>query len=198
VEIFLNNFIFIWINSALALVAILFGWLMSKADSAFAKIWTGFFWLIFLPNTIYILTDISHLLEDWPKVDDLFKLILILQYSLFSIFGIITFIISVYFFQKLLERKSAGSRRKGIKTTTIIAICILNFIVGFGVVLGGIRRTNSWHIFTDPPRVLEDVLNLIYSQELLILSLGVGLLANLIYFIMAETVATWGKEFLKK
>ncbi|MDP2586048.1 MAG: DUF1361 domain-containing protein, partial [Candidatus Levybacteria bacterium] len=94
--VFLNNFTFIWINSALALVAILFGWLMNKADSAFAKLWAGFLWLIFLPNTIYILTDVSHLFEDLPKVDNLFKLILILQYSLFSIFGIITFVISTY------------------------------------------------------------------------------------------------------
>ncbi|OGH51339.1 MAG: hypothetical protein A3H17_03880 [Candidatus Levybacteria bacterium RIFCSPLOWO2_12_FULL_37_14] len=193
-EIFLSNFIFIWINSVLALVAILFGWLMSKANSTFAKLWTGFLWLIFLPNTIYILTDISHLFEDWPKVGNLFKLILIFQYSLFAIFGIITFVISTYFFQRLLE----GKRKKGIKTTTIIAICILNFIVGFGVVLGGIRRTNSWYIFTNPSRVLEDTLNVIYSQELLILSLGIGILANFIYFLMLESIATWGKKYLKK
>jgi len=178
----------------LALVAILFGWLMSKANSTFAKLWTGFLWLIFLPNTIYILTDISHLFEDWPKVGNLFKLILIFQYSLFAIFGIITFVISTYFFQRLLE----GKRKKGIKTTTIIAICILNFIVGFGVVLGGIRRTNSWYIFTNPSRVLEDTLNVIYSQELLILSLGIGILANFIYFLMLESIATWGKKYLKK
>ena len=194
VDVFLNNFIFIWINSVLALVAILFGWLMSKANSTFAKLWTGFLWLIFLPNTIYILTDISHLFEDWPKVGNLFKLILIFQYSLFAIFGIITFVISTYFFQRLLE----GKRKKGIKTTTIIAICILNFIVGFGVVLGGIRRTNSWYIFTNPSRVLEDTLNVIYSQELLILSLGIGILANFIYFLMLESIATWGKKYLKK
>ncbi|KKQ42269.1 MAG: hypothetical protein US59_C0012G0014 [Candidatus Levybacteria bacterium GW2011_GWB1_37_8] len=193
-EIFLSNFIFIWINSVLALVAILFGWLMSKANSTFAKLWTGFLWLIFLPNTIYILTDISHLFEDWPKVGNLFKLILIFQYALFAIFGIITFVISTYFFQRLLE----GKRKKGIKTTTIIAICILNFIVGFGVVLGGIRRTNSWYIFTNPSRVLEDTLNVIYSQELLILSLGIGILANFIYFLMLESIATWGKKYLKK
>ncbi|KKQ37556.1 MAG: hypothetical protein US55_C0029G0010 [Candidatus Levybacteria bacterium GW2011_GWC2_37_7] len=193
-EIFLSNFIFIWINSVLALVAILFGWLMSKANSTFAKLWTGFLWLIFLPNTIYILTDITHLFEDWPKVGNLFKLILIFQYSLFAIFGIITFVISTYFFQRLLE----GKRKKGIKTTTIIAICILNFIVGFGVVLGGIRRTNSWYIFTNPSRVLEDTLNVIYSQELLILSLGIGILANFIYFLMLESIATWGKKYLKK
>jgi len=171
---------------------------MSKANSIFAKTWSGFLWLIFLPNTIYILTDITHLLEDWPRVNSLFKLILILQYTLFSIFGIITFVAAVYFFQKLLERKSAGRRKKGIKVSTITAICILNFVVGFGVILGGIRRTNSWYIFTNPSRVLEDALNLIYSQELLILAFGVGILANIIYFLTLESVATWGKKYFKK
>lgn len=177
----------------MALIAVLFGWLMSKADSIFAKAWTGFIWLIFLPNTLYILTDITHLFEDWPKVDNLFRVILIVQYALFSIFGIITFVLAVYFFQKML----AGKSKKGIKTTTFISICVLNFIVGFGVVLGGIERTNSWHILTNPSRVLEDSLDLIYSRELLTLSLGVGFFANAVYFLMAETVKTWDKKFFK-
>jgi len=171
---------------------------MIIVHSKFAKTLYGFVWFIFLPNTIYILTDITHLFEDWSKVDNLFRLILIVQYGLFSIVGIITFTLAVYFFQKLLQGKSAGWRNKRIKATTFIAIIVLNFIVGFAVVLGGIARTNSWHIFTNPSRVLEDSFDLIYSQELLMLSLGVGIFANLTYFIMAETVATWGKKFFKK
>jgi len=167
---------------------------MIKGHSVFAKALYGFIWFVFLPNTIYILTDITHLFEDWPKVDNLFRGILIIQYGLFSIVGIITFVAAIYFFQKLLQEKG----RKGIRPTTIIAICILNFIVGFAVVLGGIERTNSWHIFTHPSRVLEDSLDLFYSQELLMLSLAIGAFANLTYFIMAETVATWGKKFFKK
>lgn len=195
-DIFLNNFNFILINSFLALVAVLFGWLMSKANSFFAKIWTGFIWFIFLPNTIYILTDISHLFEQWSKVDNLFKFILIIQYLLFSIFGIISFIISVHFFHKILGGKSAGWKIEKMKPSTFVIICILNFIVGFAVILGGIERTNSWHVITNPSRVLEDTLNLIYSKDLLILSLGIGLLANAVYFVMAETVASWGKKIL--
>lgn len=193
-EIFLHNFNFIWFNSALALIAVLFGWLMVKAHSKFAKTLYGFIWFIFLPNTIYILTDVAHLFEDWPKVDNLFRAILIVQYGFFSVVGIVTFVTAIYFFQKLLQEKS----KKGIRQTTIIAIFILNFIVGFAVVLGGIERTSSWQIFTNPSRVLEDSLDLLYSQELLMLSLGVGVFANLTYFIMAETIASWGKKFFKK
>lgn len=192
-EVFLDNFYFIWINSFLALVAVAFGWLMNKANSTFSKAWTGFLWLIFLPNTIYILTDLTHLVEQWPKVDNFFKFILIIQYSFFSIFGIVAFLISIYFFQKLMERKS----KKGIRGSTVLAICILNLIVGFGVVLGGIERTNSWHIITNPSKVLEDILSLIYSKELLALSMGIGVFANVLYFLMAETVAAWGKKLFK-
>ncbi len=196
-EIFIYNFNFIWFNTFLALIAILFGWLMVKARSRFTKFLYGFIWFIFLPNTIYILTDITHLFEDWPKVDNLFRAILILQYGLFAIVGIITFVIAVYFFQKLAEGESTSRRKQKMKPVTFLAIIALNFIIGFGVVLGGIERTNSWHIFTNPSRVLEDSLSLIYSQELLILSIGVGVFANAVYFLMAGTVATWSKKFSK-
>jgi uncharacterized membrane protein len=194
VEIFLKNFEYIGVNTFLAVIPVVFGWLMIKFRSGILRFICGFLWFIFLPNTIYILTDITHLFEIWPNVDNFSRLALIFQYLIFSIAGIVTFAISIYFFQKLLE----GKREKGISPLTIFAICMLNFIVGFGVILGGIRRTNSWYIFTNPSRVLEDALNLIYSQELLILVFGVGVLANLIYFIMAETVATWGKKYFKK
>ena len=191
-DVFLNNFNFIWFNSLLAFIAVFFGWLMVKVRLRFAKLLYGFVWFIFLPNTIYILTDITHLFEDWAKVDNLLRGILLIQYGFFSIVGIVTFVVAIYFFQKLLQ----GKNKKRIKPA-LIAIFILNLIVGFGVVLGGIQRTNSWHIFTDPSRVLEDSLDLFYSQELLVLSLAVGLCANAVYFIMAETVATWGKKLFK-
>lgn len=189
-EIFLSNFDFIIFNSFLALIAVGFGWLMSKANSVFAKAWTGFIWLIFLPNTIYILTDVSHLFEDWPKVGSLFKIILLIQYTIFSIFGVITFVISVYFFQKLLEKRKTRS-------STVIPIFILNFLVGFAVLLGGIERTNSWHVFTDPLRVIADIINVFSSLEMLILVGGVGILANILYFLMLDSVIAWEKKYLK-
>jgi len=186
-EIFLNNFNFIWVNSLLAIIAVLFGWLMLKPYSKFIRIFCGFLWFIFLPNTIYILTDISHLFEDWPKINTLFKIILLIQYSIFSTFGIITFVVAVYFFQRVLEKRNP-------KSSTFLPICILNFLVGFAVILGGIERTNSWYIFTDPLRVIADVIDVFSSFEMLILTAGVGILANVLYFLMLESIITWGKK----
>ena len=192
-EVFLYNFNFIWFNTFLALIAVFFGWRMVKARSKFARYVHGFIWFIFLPNTIYILTDITHLFEDWPKVNDFFRTLLIVQYTIFAVVGIITFTMAVNYFRRLLDRDN-----RKMKPSTILAICLLNLMVGFGVVLGGIQRTNSWYVITDPSRVFEDALNLIYSQELLMLSIAVGLFNNAVYFLMAETVATWGKRFFKR
>jgi uncharacterized membrane protein len=198
VDIFLENFSYILFNSFLAFIAVLFGWLMFKLRPMLLRIICGFFWLIFLPNTIYILTDISHLVEDWPKVNILFKFLLVTQYFLFSIFGIISFVVSIYFFQKLLERRFTGWKIEKMKPSTFIAICILNFMVGFAVIMGGIERTNSWYIFTNPIRVLQDILDVLSSGEMLMLAGGIGILANIIYFLMLESVATWGRKYLKK
>jgi len=192
-DVFLYNFKFIWFNTFLALIAVFFGWRMTKTRSKFARYLYGAIWFIFLPNTIYILTDIAHLFEDWSKVNNFFRTLLLVQYALFSVVGIITFTIAVNYFRKALNGKS-----KKIKITTVMAICLLNFIVGFGVVLGGIERTNSWYVITNPSRVLEDTLDLIYSQELLMLSLGVGLFTNAVYLLMTETVAKWGKKLSRK
>ncbi len=192
-EIFLYNFSFIWFNLSLALIAVLFGYLMLWAKSKIFKAVCGFLWLIFLPNTIYILTDISHLYEEWPKVDLLFKFILILQYGLFAIAGILTFIYAMYFFERLLEKKNKKRR----KPSTFIIIFILNFIVGFGVILGGIQRTNSWYIFTDPIRVINDSLGVLNSSYLLSLSAISGLLFNIIYFYLVKLVTNWGKFRIK-
>ena len=65
------------------------------------------------------------------------------------------------------------------------------------VVLGGIARTNSWYIFTNPIRVLEDALDVLSSSEMLVLAGGIGILANIIYFLTLESVVTWGKKYLE-
>ena len=194
-DIFLYNFNFIWFNSFLAFIAVVFGWLMLKPYNKYVRMFFGLIWLLFLPNTIYILTDISHLIEDWPKVDIFFKSVLIVQYGLFSLFGILTFVISVYFFQSLLEGKTR--KNKKMKTSTLMTICILNFLVGLGVIMGGIERTNSWYVLTNPARVIEDVIDVLTSQELLLLAFGVGILANIIYFLMLENVEKGLKKYFK-
>ena len=196
-DIFLYNFDFIWFNSFLALISVLLGWLMHKTSSKYLRVFYIFSWLIFLPNTLYILTDITHLFEVWAKLESLFKLLLIIQYALFSILGILTFIYSIYLFQELLEGKSRSKKKKR-KITTFISILIINFMVGFAMMLGGIQRTNSWDVVTNPGKVINDVFTVLSSREMMILSLGFGIIANIIYFYFEDPVVKWGNKYLKR
>ncbi|MEK7517000.1 MAG: DUF1361 domain-containing protein [Patescibacteria group bacterium] len=189
-EVFLYNFNFLLFNLSLAFIALLFGYLMLRVKSNVFKTLYGFIWFIFLPNTIYILTDFSHLYEDWSKVDLIFKLVLITQYAIFAILGALTFIYAVYFFERLLERKN----KKGRKPTAFLIILILNFIVGFGVILGGVQRTNSWDVLVNPVRVINDSFGILNSPYLLKLSILSGVLFNTIYFYFVKPVTKWGKK----
>ena len=190
-DIFLFNLEFLFFNLFLALIAVFFGYFMLRVRSNVLKALFGFIWLIFLPNTIYLITDISHVYEDWPRVDIIFKTMITIQYAFFTIAGIITFIYAVYFFERLLEKKNKKKR----KPSTFLVILILNFIVGFGVILGGIQRTNSWDIFINPARVINDSLGVLNSPYLLKLSIMSGVLFNIIYFYFVKPVTKlWKKK----
>lgn len=199
-EVFLYNFEYLFFNLFLALIAVLFGYLMLRTKSNVFKDIYGFIWLIFLPNTIYLITDISHIYEDWPKVNFTFKILIFLQYSLFAIVGILIFIYAIHFFERMLENKNKPRSNRGKKKrkpSTFIAIFILNFIVGFGVILGGVQRTNSWDIFINPIRVINDSLDILNSPYLLKLSILSGVLFNIIYFFFVKPVTSWVKRMKK-
>ncbi|WP_103071160.1 DUF1361 domain-containing protein [Aquimarina sediminis] len=109
--------------------------------------WIGFItWLVFLPNSPYILTDLQHI-----KLSTLqsvwFDVLLILS---FAINGMIIGFASLRMMQTLLlERFSA-------KMTNIIIYIVL-LLCGFGIYLGRILRWNSWDIIQNPIGILSDI-----------------------------------------
>lgn len=196
-EIFLENVEYMTINLLLALTAVVFGYFMIRTKKTLLKFFYGFIWLIFLPNTAYILLDLVHLYEHWAKIDYFFKPIVIVQYALFTLVGVITFIYALYFFEKLFFKKNKASSKMTQRTRRIevmAMLLILNFMVGFGAVLGFVLRTNSWHIFTQPFRVLEDTKILLSSPNLFVASLIFGLIANILYFYFSKPILNWGRS----
>lgn len=194
-EIFLYNFEFMLLNLFLALIPVVFGYYMLKTKKPFLRFLFGFLWFVFLPNTAYILLDIVHLYEEWSKVGYVFKLILIAQYAIFFLSGVITFIIAVNFFEKLIAKKSkhASNPKQKRKFETSTALMALNFLVGFGVIMGYVQRTNSWHVVTHPLKVFEDIQTILFSPNLILASLVFGLIANIIYFYFSKPLIKFEK-----
>ncbi len=169
-------------NIFLALLALGFGYFFIISKYKFAKYLSGILWLLFLPNTIYIFTDLVHLIDQWAIVDWDIKIVLVLQYLVFQIVGFVTFAFSMYPFEKIILTWKYFRSRK------ILVLILFNFFIAFGMVLGRVERINSWEVFTDPVKVLRSGLHVFNSLDLFGLMLLFGILCNCFYFLVRKKV----------
>lgn len=177
-------------NSCLALLAVGLGYLTVQVNGKFLKFFIGLLWLIFLPNTIYIFTDLEHLVRQWHEIQHSQLPFLILQYAVFEVVGVITFLFAFLPFEKIIRLVSFLKKNK---TKSII---VFNFVIAFGMVLGRIERINSWEVFTNPLAVITSAVHVLLSFNLLGLTLLFGFVCNFIYFLFRDGVASFIKKFL--
>jgi uncharacterized membrane protein len=164
-------------NSFLAFLPVGFGFLVLLSKNPIMRIIWGILWLIFLPNTIYVFTDLVHLIEQWTMIQPMLRIFLLLQYVSLVIVGIITFFIGLYPFEKLIFD------RKKYKQKKAILLVIFNFFIAFGMVLGRVERINSWQIFTSPLQVVTSAISVFTSLDLILLFTLFGLFCNFLYFL---------------
>jgi uncharacterized membrane protein len=167
------------VNSVLAVIPLLCGWLMFKTRQ---KLLQGAFvvlWFAFLPNTLYILTDMRYLPEQWPALSTLGKLGLTMQYLVYELLGVSSFLLALFFLEKTWLR----SRWREHKVLLVCFVITINFLIGFGMVLGRVHRLNSWDIFFATPKVIDASFQTLFSLELLLPVVLFGGLANMLYFL---------------
>jgi uncharacterized membrane protein len=166
---------------------------MEESKKKWLKIFFCCIWVLFLPNSIYLLADITHLFEQWNMVDVPGKIILLIEYSIILMTGVLTYIYSMYPFEKLINRSKQLHR----KTILMLIIVDLNFLVGIAIVLGRIHRINSWDVVTNFSAVVNATLKLFASSELVTIALLLGLFANLLYFLLRKQVIKYTNILLK-
>lgn len=176
-DIILYNAEWMAFNVFLALLPILFAFSFLRSKKSYFKILFFILWLLFVPNTIYLVTDLKYFLGDFVNVLGFYKLIIALQYIVLFIFGIITFILALYPFDRILSRKKSQFRQN-----RNLLLILLNLIIAFGVSLGRIERINSWDIFINPKAVIVAGSSLLKLNENLMAVLIFGTFSSLIYF----------------
>lgn len=117
-------------------------------------------WLLFLPNTFYIVTDFTHLTN---SKSSLFWFDLLLLCS-FSIIGFVLGLLSLFEFEKIIKIFISSK----IVQLLIPLICIL---CGFGIYLGRIKRFNSWDVFHHPFRLTFSIIKILESFEVVAFSI---------------------------
>jgi uncharacterized membrane protein len=193
-HIIIFNISWMALNISLALIANIFAWFMSESKPGFRKYLYGLIWILFLPNTIYILTDVIHIFKDWTNVSLLYKPILLIEYSVLLLTGIATFIFAMYPFDRMLRKE----KKKSKIIEDELLIIMINVLVAFGMVLGRVQRLNSWDVFFNLPQVIRDTTQVFFTPYLLLLFLFFGLLCNSIYFLFRNSLQQYEKQFFRK
>lgn len=106
-------------------------------------------WLLFVPNSFYIITDLFHL--DMNQVVPLwFDLALLLS---FAWNGLLFGIVSVRQMEKAFETYFN-------KKFDLLFILPVMFLNGLGVYVGRYLRFNSWDVITNPLQLISDIVDL--------------------------------------
>lgn len=167
-------------NIFLAVLAVLLGFAFLRAKKLYLKIFLFILWLLFLPNTIYLATDMKYFLEQFLEVFGYYKLVLTLQYIFLFMFGIVTFILALYPLDRAITKNK--SKKMKNKQLRIILLIFINFLIAFGVALGRIQRINSWDVFFNIKAVIDASFTLLNMKDVLLAIIIFGTFSSLIYF----------------
>lgn len=108
-------------------------------------------WLLFIPNSFYILTDLSHL-DEKTSAPQWFDLLLLLS---FAWNGLVFGIASLRKMEVILQRISG----KNFSLFIVFAVMWLN---AFGIYIGRFLRYNSWDIVAQPFPLFSEMLEILF------------------------------------
>ncbi len=188
----------VWWDIFLAVVPVLLAYplawgLSGKNKSRNLPLWVtiplGLVWLVFLPNTCYLLTEWRHLLFDarWAGLreagaTDHPAMLSTAKWALFFLAysgtGVMTFVLAI----RPMERWLRGTGQ-----FTPLYAPFLFFLMSLGVYLGLIQRLNSWD-FLNRPRFVWDTLVSAMTRPYLLFIMGVF---ALLLWLTYEAVDLW-------
>jgi uncharacterized membrane protein len=166
-------------NLALAWIGLFLAWLLTKELKnrrwlSWQNLGLTALWLMFLPNTWYVLTDYIHIVPT-AEISQLFDIILM---SLLVFTGFILGFTSLFLIHRELLHRLGE-----VKSYLLIELAI--FTSSFAIYLGRDLRWNSWDVIKNPGGLLVNVSDRIAdpfgSQRALNVTLLFFLLINVIY-----------------
>lgn len=145
----------------------------------------GFFWLLFLPNAPYMLTDYKYIwIDDEDKIN--------MNIVSLSWFILPAFLAAVISLNDIVDILLTRINKKWVPVLVII-ICLLS---GFGVFMGCSLRLNSWDILHRPLLVINNLLDVfihpVKNLEAWVITFGYGMVLYLVY----QVVKFISKEFI--
>jgi uncharacterized membrane protein len=116
-------------------------------------------WLVFIPNTAYIITDIRHinnicfLNSDKICVTNTWMIIVFFTYALIGWVSFVYLLNQMKYFLKIYTKKDVK-----------IFIWLIIPFISIGVMLGLLERWNSWEVITHPLLIVYDIRKYFYIK----------------------------------
>jgi uncharacterized membrane protein len=156
-------------------------WLQRMLRSKLWSSWPTFvltlFWLGFLPNSFYMVTDYIHL-TDVPRVDPVLDIIMFSSY-IFNAF--ILGLVSLYVVHFELLKRVAKKTAWWMVGATI-------FLTSFAIYIGRDLRWNTWDVLINPASILFDVSDRLLAPrqhpEMFTTTLGFSILIGSTYVLV--------------
>lgn len=151
------------------------GWLRGTVILA-----VGSVWLLFLPNSAYMTTDLIHLISGQRRYITAggFGYLVWFDIVLFFLFAWIGILLG---YLSMLQFHRMTARRYGAAAGWMFALTA-SLLAGYGVFLGRVVRLNSWDAWLRPEELLRNVLDSLHLR---------GIAFSLLFgFLIAATYAT--------
>lgn len=112
-ETAIDNLSWILVNVSLALIAVGLGMVFLKARQKWLKYLSWVLWFLFLPNTIYLLTDIQYLPNQFLESSGLSRVVLLLEFGFLMSVGFWSYLMAIKPLDKVLMKKKLPNQRSG-------------------------------------------------------------------------------------
>lgn len=161
-SIYLNGglaYVYLIFNLFLATIPLLIAWrivivLGRKRWSAWEPLTLTLLWVIFLPNSLYMISDYIHL-QNMSNKTILYNAVM---FSAFIYLALAMGLTSLYLIHQEL-RKRLHYQTAAIMVALIVLGCC------FAIYLGRDLRWNSWDVVTNPGGLLFDISNLLLKPQ---------------------------------
>jgi uncharacterized membrane protein len=132
-------------------------------------------WLLFIPNSPYILTDLFHLKlrEPFPLWYDL---VLVLS---FALIGMIVFL-------KSLKDMFAILKAHVSEMVFTLLIPVVFWLIAFGLYLGRYLRFNSWNVVNHPFRLMRQSFDILFEKDTIGFTLIFSVFMWFMYYITLQ------------
>lgn len=139
-----------------------------QSKKYFSLIIFGVLWLLFFPNTFYLITDYIHLNNhSYVKLENgiyhfYYDFLMWFDFILISLFAFLGYFLGVSSLNNI-HNMFLSKWNRGLSWLFILLIA---FITGFGIYLGRFLRFNSWDVIVNPISLIIDIVQNINLDSL--------------------------------